>query len=147
MEQDEEGRHKLADADVGAVKREIIGLMIKVPYSLQVQLGEAISIIADSDFWERWDTLVDVCRKYINCFETTTYKYLNLGPCFSPDSRQHRGQQRGLASCSLNLQEMEATLSVRRTLYGNKPRAGTILYTIPDAVIGTWELGLPIFIN
>lgn len=26
---------------------------------MQTQLGEAISAIADSDFWERWDTLVD----------------------------------------------------------------------------------------
>lgn len=34
--------------------------MVSVPPSLQAQLGEAISLIADSDFWERWDTLVDV---------------------------------------------------------------------------------------
>ena len=27
--------------------------------NLQAQLGEAISAIADSDFWQRWDTLVD----------------------------------------------------------------------------------------
>lgn len=33
--------------------------MISVPPSMQTQLGEAISVIADSDFWERWDTLVD----------------------------------------------------------------------------------------
>jgi exportin-2 (importin alpha re-exporter) len=33
--------------------------MVSVPPSLQAQLGEAISAIADSDFWERWDTLVD----------------------------------------------------------------------------------------
>lgn len=33
--------------------------MISVPPSMQTQLGEAISAIADSDFWERWDTLVD----------------------------------------------------------------------------------------
>ena len=32
--------------------------MIVCPASIQTQLGEAISIIADSDFWERWDTLV-----------------------------------------------------------------------------------------
>ncbi len=34
--------------------------MISVPASIQAQLGETISIIADSDFWTRWDTLVDV---------------------------------------------------------------------------------------
>lgn len=33
--------------------------MISVPANIQTQLGEAISIIADSDFYERWDTLVD----------------------------------------------------------------------------------------
>jgi exportin-2 (importin alpha re-exporter) len=34
--------------------------MIAVPASLQSQLGETISVIADSDFWMRWNTLVDV---------------------------------------------------------------------------------------
>ena len=33
--------------------------MVSVPSSIQTQLGEAISVIADSDFWERWDSLVD----------------------------------------------------------------------------------------
>ncbi|KAI5806627.1 Cse1-domain-containing protein [Peziza echinospora] len=56
---DEEGRHMLPAQDVEAVKREIVGLMITVPPKVQVQLGEAISLIADSDFYERWDTLVD----------------------------------------------------------------------------------------
>jgi exportin-2 (importin alpha re-exporter) len=37
--------------------------MISVPPSLQSQLGEAISVIADSDFWTRWDTLIDVGRE------------------------------------------------------------------------------------
>ncbi|KAF8538224.1 Cse1-domain-containing protein [Trichophaea hybrida] len=56
---DEEGRYKMPKEDVDAIKREIIGLMISVPANLQVQLGEATSIIAESDFFERWDTLVD----------------------------------------------------------------------------------------
>jgi len=30
-----------------------------MPPAIQAQLGEAISAIADSDFWQRWDTLVD----------------------------------------------------------------------------------------
>lgn len=34
--------------------------MIAVPPGIQTQLGEAVSIIADSDFWKRWDTLVEV---------------------------------------------------------------------------------------
>ncbi|KAF8468906.1 Cse1-domain-containing protein [Kalaharituber pfeilii] len=56
---DEDGNYRVPANDVIAIKREIVGLMISVPYSLQVQLGEAISIIADSDFYQRWDTLVD----------------------------------------------------------------------------------------
>ena len=42
-----------------AIKQELVGLMVSVPPNLQSQLGEAISVIADSDFWTRWDTLVD----------------------------------------------------------------------------------------
>lgn len=34
--------------------------MIAPPANIQSQLGEAVSIIADSDFWERWDTLTQV---------------------------------------------------------------------------------------
>ncbi|OCT55025.1 Importin alpha re-exporter [Cladophialophora carrionii] len=56
---DVEGNYKLPQQDVTAIKTEIVGLMISVPRGLQTQLGEAISVIADSDFWERWDTLVD----------------------------------------------------------------------------------------
>lgn len=37
--------------------------MINVPGGIQTQLGEAVSVIADSDFWERWDTLVAVRSK------------------------------------------------------------------------------------
>lgn len=56
---DVEGNYKLPQQDVIAIKKEIIGLMISVPTNIQSQLGEAISAIADSDFYERWDTLVD----------------------------------------------------------------------------------------
>ncbi|KAK3077717.1 hypothetical protein LTS18_009491, partial [Coniosporium uncinatum] len=56
---DEDGNHKLPQDEVVAIKRELIGLMISMPPAIQAQLGEAISAIADSDFWQRWDTLVD----------------------------------------------------------------------------------------
>ncbi|KAH8683367.1 CAS/CSE protein [Tricladium varicosporioides] len=56
---EEDGAHKLPENEVATIKKELIGLMISVPASLQVQLGESISIIAESDFWTRWDTLVD----------------------------------------------------------------------------------------
>lgn len=41
--------------------------MINVPGGIQTQLGEAVSVIADSDFWERWDTLVAVRSKTGSC--------------------------------------------------------------------------------
>lgn len=56
---DENGAYLLPEDEVAAIKRELIGLMVRVPPNLQAQLGEAISVIADSDFWQRWDTLVD----------------------------------------------------------------------------------------
>ncbi|KAN0103021.1 Cse1 domain containing protein [Hyaloscypha variabilis] len=56
---DEEGNYKLPENEVVTIKKELIGLMISVPPSIQAQLGETISVIADSDFWSRWETLVD----------------------------------------------------------------------------------------
>ncbi|KAH3226524.1 hypothetical protein KXV86_000838 [Aspergillus fumigatus] len=56
---DEDGNYKLQLDEVATIKRELISLMISVPAGIQSQLGEAVSVIADSDFWERWDTLVD----------------------------------------------------------------------------------------
>lgn len=57
--QNEDGNYKLPQNEVVNIKNELVGLMIRVPPAIQSQLGEAISVIADSDFWERWDTLVD----------------------------------------------------------------------------------------
>jgi len=57
--QDEDGNHKLPRNEVATIKSELIGLMVKVPSALQAQLGDAISVIADSDFYQNWDTLVD----------------------------------------------------------------------------------------
>lgn len=56
---DIEGNYKLSKQDVNTIKSQLVGLMISVPAGIQTQLGEAVSVIADSDFWERWDTLVD----------------------------------------------------------------------------------------
>ncbi|KAI1331953.1 CAS/CSE protein [Xylariaceae sp. FL0255] len=55
---DEDRNYKLPVQEVVTIKQELIGLMIACPSTIQTQLGEAISIIADSDFWDRWDTLV-----------------------------------------------------------------------------------------
>lgn len=55
---DSNGKYLLPEDEVVTIKQELIGLMIACPPTIQTQLGEAISLIADSDFWERWDTLV-----------------------------------------------------------------------------------------
>ncbi|KAI1075276.1 chromosome segregation protein [Whalleya microplaca] len=55
---DEDRNYKLPIDEVNTMKQELIGLMIACPSTIQTQLGDAISIIADSDFWDRWDTLV-----------------------------------------------------------------------------------------
>lgn len=57
---DEDGNYKLPENEVVTIKRELINLMISMPAGIQTQLGDAVSVIADSDFWQRWDTLVDV---------------------------------------------------------------------------------------
>ncbi|CAR24640.1 importin-alpha export receptor [Lachancea thermotolerans CBS 6340] len=56
---DENGAYLIPEDDVVAVKREIVPLMIALPGNLQVQIGEAISVIADSDFPHRWPDLLD----------------------------------------------------------------------------------------
>jgi exportin-2 (importin alpha re-exporter) len=50
----------LPQNEVETIKQELIGLMIAAPPNIQAQLGETISVIAESDFWEGWQTLVDV---------------------------------------------------------------------------------------
>lgn len=54
---DENGNHLSQDAE--RVKAEIIPLMITLPNNLQIQIGETISVIADSDFPDKWPTLID----------------------------------------------------------------------------------------
>ncbi|KAK4189087.1 CAS/CSE protein [Podospora australis] len=70
----EEGAHKLPQTEVDTIKKELVGLMISAPPSIQAQLGDAISIIADSDFWERWDTLV---QDLVNRLSHTDFKQTN----------------------------------------------------------------------
>lgn len=56
---DVDGNYGLPADEVQAIKKEIVGLMTQVPSNIQAQLGDAITVIAESDFWQRWDTLVD----------------------------------------------------------------------------------------
>lgn len=55
---DEDGNHLLSPSNVELIKKEIVPLMITLPNNLQIQIGEAISEIADSDFPHRWPTLL-----------------------------------------------------------------------------------------
>ena len=75
---DEDGNYKLQLDEVTTIKQELISLMISVPSGIQTQLGEAVSVIADSDFWERWNTLVDVSF------------YASIMCCFAADQLNSR---------------------------------------------------------
>lgn len=56
---DASGNYLLPINDVNAIKTEILNIMINLPIpNLRAQLGEAISIIADSDFPDRWKDLI-----------------------------------------------------------------------------------------
>ncbi|KAH8881534.1 Cse1-domain-containing protein [Thozetella sp. PMI_491] len=70
---DEDGNYKLPADEVATIKQEIVGLMISTPSNIQSQLGEAISLIADSDFWTRWDTLTaDLVQRLSKTDSTVT---------------------------------------------------------------------------
>ncbi|KAJ2346412.1 importin-alpha export receptor, partial [Coemansia sp. RSA 2673] len=56
--QDENAEDTLLADDRQAVKREIVSLMITVPKNLQLQIGEAVSIIAENDFPLHWPELI-----------------------------------------------------------------------------------------
>ncbi|KAI8825582.1 Cse1-domain-containing protein [Fimicolochytrium jonesii] len=48
----------IAVQDRDAIKTYIVGLMLSVPHGIQMQLGEAVSIIADMDFPDSWEGLI-----------------------------------------------------------------------------------------
>lgn len=55
----EDGEYLLPIEDINQVKLEIIDIMIKLPNNLQIQIGESISLIAESDFPNNWTNLID----------------------------------------------------------------------------------------
>jgi exportin-2 (importin alpha re-exporter) len=57
-DEDEEGA-KIATADRQLVKDNIVAFMTQMPPALQVQVGEAVTLIADSDFPSKWENLID----------------------------------------------------------------------------------------
>ncbi|KAI9143350.1 karyopherin Kap109 [Paraphysoderma sedebokerense] len=50
---------KITPDDRAAAKNQIVDIMISVPSKLQVQLSEALTVIADHDFPEKWENLID----------------------------------------------------------------------------------------
>lgn len=55
----EDGQYLLPINDINQIKLEILDIMIKLPNQLQIQIGESISIIAESDFPHNWNNLID----------------------------------------------------------------------------------------
>ena len=100
------------------IKQEIIGLMTTVPPAIQNQIGDAISVIAQSDFYERWETLVDVRNHQYDCYRTDRF----VGTRLSPDRRQRHSQYRYPASSALDIQTLATSVSYRWALRGNQLR-------------------------
>lgn len=55
---DADGNYLMHQDDVMAIKSNILDLMISVPAGPRKQLGEAVALIANSDFPDRWPMLV-----------------------------------------------------------------------------------------
>lgn len=49
-----------ADVDRAAVKSMVVTLMINMPERLQLQLSEAVAIMAANDFPHNWQSLISV---------------------------------------------------------------------------------------
>lgn len=101
--------------------------MISVPPNIQYQLGDAIGVIADSDFWERWDTLVDVRTNHAG---QTTVGLILIGSCFTPNARQACHKQWCSPGCSLYLQTLATSISHRRAVYRDQPCVEQIWATV-----------------
>lgn len=71
---DEDGNYLLPINNVELIKKEIVPLMITLPNNLQIQIGEAISEIADSDFPHRWPTLLDDLASRLSSEDMVTNK-------------------------------------------------------------------------
>lgn len=57
----EEGEQDfISTADREAIKQVIVTLMISVPTALQLQLSEAVTLIANNDFPGKWTNLLQV---------------------------------------------------------------------------------------
>jgi len=122
--------------------------MISVPAGIQSQLGETISIIADSDFWTRWETLVDVSRDENYDYPEGLLTFVGFG--FETYGGKCESQSRCPRSRTFYLQTMETALCLRRSLHRSQSCVEQIwscLYTsarsmYPPASPATSELTL-----
>lgn len=85
--------------------------MISVPPNIQSQLGDAISVIADSDFWERWETLVDV-RIVAQSRSFGTRLNLAIGSGIPSNRRQSTNKQRSTSGGAFDFQTMATLIPV-----------------------------------
>jgi len=122
---------------VATIKNELVGLMISVPPSIQAQLGEAISVIADSDFWERWATLVDVRSKGKKLTDGSgTDAKTTTGLDLQTHTQQRNSQQRRATGRAFHLQEVAATFSIRSAFHRDQSRPVQVQHTFLDAPSG-----------
>lgn len=55
----EDGVYLLPVDDINKIKQEILDIMVQLSPQLQVQIGELIALIAESDFPHNWQNLID----------------------------------------------------------------------------------------
>lgn len=133
--QDEDRNYKLPLDEVNTIKQELIGLMIACPPTIQTQLGDAISIIADSDFWDRWDTLVQV-DIHPSLLSRVSHHLLTqsvlVGSRLSFLRRQLQSQQRCIGGCAFHIHKMAAAIPLRCSVRRDQPCAHNLCRALPQ---------------
>jgi exportin-2 (importin alpha re-exporter) len=77
--QDGSGAHMLDERERAMIKPALIELMLTSRPAMHAQLLEAVRVIADYDFWERWDTLVGDLTSHLSLNDPqTTYNVLDV---------------------------------------------------------------------
>lgn len=74
----EDGVYLLPIDDINKIKLEILDVMIQLPNNLQIQIGESISIIAESDFPHNWPNLIDSIVEKLSLTDFTNNKAILL---------------------------------------------------------------------
>lgn len=74
----EDGEHMLPQNDVHILKTEIIGLMVQLPRNLRNQVGEVVSVMAESDFPQRWPNLFEDLVSRLSTDYTTNIGVLTV---------------------------------------------------------------------